>query len=101
MSLKLRWPESLSDITCKNVTATELWFLKEQMESGALKLRRKDITVRTPKFGYEECYVDIGDQRYLVKYKTWAGEWEGARLNTMKHVIFYVQKFKHSRELKK
>jgi hypothetical protein len=78
---------------------TELWFLKESVASGTYDFATDSAgyTVRTPKFGYDECYIDIDDTRYLVRHRTQISN-EGANWGSSvapnKNVIFYIQKFK-------
>jgi hypothetical protein len=95
--LKLNWPDSLSEITLKNLNMTELWFLRETLEGGNYKRKNIGLEVRDPKFGYNECYIDIGDTRYLVKHKQWA--WPSLKVTSSNtdeysNVVFYVQKYK-------
>lgn len=97
MNPKLNWPTSLSEITLKNINTTELWFLREALACGNYDMSIVGYEVRTPKFGYEECYIDISDTRYLVKYKTWAYTREALPAShpapgNDKNIIFYVQK---------
>ncbi len=94
-NLKLNWPESLSDITLKNLNMTELWFLRNTIDSGdrTVTTTTGEVAVRTTRFGYDECYVDIGDQRYLLKHKTWVSGEEFVRPNP--NIVFYVQKHKN------
>jgi hypothetical protein len=99
-NLKLNWPESLGEITLKNMNSTELWFLREQLDGGNYKRKNIGLEVRDPKFGYNECYIDIDDTRYLVKHKQWA--WpkpvpallSGKPSDEYSNVVFFVQKFK-------
>lgn len=91
-NLKLNWPSSLSEITLKNISTTEVWFLREMLEGGNFKRTQVGTEVRDPKFGYNECFLDIEDQRYLVKYKQWANGMRPAP--EYENVIFYLQKFK-------
>ncbi len=99
-SLKLSWPESLSNITLKNMNETELWFLLETITTGEHDTEHHGIEVRDQRFGYSECFIDIVDQRYKFKYKSWvAGDdpphtpYRGKTDN----IIFYVQKYKKLR----
>ena len=96
--MKLNWPNSLSDITLKNMSMTELWFFKETIDGGGIDMARtpSGYEVRTPKFGYNECYVNIEDQRYLVKHRTDAAESHGGSWNGTRNVVFFVQK--HNRK---
>ena len=90
--MELNWPDSLGEITLKNLSMTELWFLRHTIDSGGGVVSPfAELSVRTPKFGYDECYVDIDDRRYLIKHKTRAGgTWE-----TCKNVVFFVRKHKN------
>jgi len=94
--LKLNWPDSLSEITLKNMNMTELWFLRNTIDSGdgTVKIATfGELTVRTPKFGYDECYIDIEDQRYLLKHKTWVSSEHF--LMPQANIVFYVRKHKN------
>jgi len=77
------------------MSSTELWFFKEHIQSGEYGLKSAGVEVRTPKFGYEECYIDINDTRYLVKHRTNAGSIDGT-LDGKRRVVFYVRKHKNS-----
>ena len=91
-NLSLSWPDSLADITLKNMNMTELWFLRHTIDAGEGEvLLFAEMAVRTPKFGYEECYVDVENTRYLVKHKTWIGARSDGDCRNM---VFYVQKHK-------
>ena len=92
-NLKLNWPESLSDLTLKNVTTTEIWFLREMLDAGNTKRTKIGFTIQDPKFGYSECHMDFDDTRYLIKYKEWASQHDD-RSREYTNVVFYVQKFK-------
>lgn len=96
-SLKLNWPKSLGEVTLKNMNMTELWFLRHTIDRDEYDLDRDGIQVRAEKcgtkFGYDECYIDIEDQRYLVKHKTWVG---GEHLlPPVINIVFYVRKHKN------
>lgn len=77
--------------------------MKERLVAGDYNTERVDdysIEVRTPKFGYDECYLVIGDDKYLVKHRTEArpssfnmGSWDGA-----KNVVFYIRKHKRKQK---
>lgn len=90
-NLNLNWSESLGEITLENMNLTELWFLRNTIDSGDGSVSATgEFAVQTTRFGYDECYVDIEDQRYLVKHKTWVSGEEFVRPNP--NVVFYVQK---------
>lgn len=93
-NLTLNWPASLAEVTLKNVTVTELWFLKEHLSNNNFDNDTVGYTVTTPKFGYSECHVDIDDTRYLVKHKQFAGSPGRTQPDTFRNVVFYVQKYK-------
>ena len=93
MSLKLNWPDKLSEITLENINSTELWFLRETLESGNFKRKNIGMEVRDPKFGYNECEITIGETRYLIKHKQWAArDWRNPDRD--QNIVFYVQKYK-------
>lgn len=69
---------------------TELWFLRNILDADEeTLLTLGKLTVRTAKFGYEECRVEIGDQGYLVKHKTWI-----SGIKPKNNIVFHVQKYK-------
>ena len=73
---------------------TELWFLRNTIDSGDGTVRTtNEFAVRTARFGYDECYIDIADQRYLLKHKSWVSGEEMIPLT--KNIVFYVQKHKN------
>ena len=73
---------------------TELWFLRNTIDSGNGAITSTaEIAVRTARFGFDECHIDIADQRYLLKHKTWvSGE---LLIPPTKNIVFYVQKYKN------
>jgi len=78
---------------------TELWFLRNTLDAGGGKVSPfAELTVTTPKFGYDQCYVDVDTTRYLIKHKTWAEATPHGSLKDMLNVVFYVQK--HKRQIK-
>lgn len=85
--LTLSWPASLSDIS-HNMNTTELWMLIESVEAGNGKVTKRDIQ----QFGYDEAWLDLGDDRYLVKYKTPVHKDENNRL-VFPNAVFYIKKY--------
>jgi len=77
---------------------TELWFLKESIGTKDIEVSSAAgdyfMQVRTPKFGYDECYIDIDDTRYLVKHRTESGPTHGGSWNGI-NVVFFVRKHKN------
>ena len=70
---------------------TELWFLQSIIDSAAGLIEFINPSIQDSKFGYDECYIDIGDQRYLIKHKTWRLPY--TYLGAHDNIIFYVHKF--------
>ena len=74
---------------------TELWFLRNTIDSGELPwaIPFMEQTVKTRKFGYDECYVDIEDQRYLIKHKSHVSN--ELFIPPRYNIVFFVQKHKY------
>ena len=94
--MKLTWPESLGDVTLQNMNTTELWFLVEHLKQHKYINKNYGDIVRAAKFGYEEGIIDVGEHRYLIKFKSTIVGTYGWRDDDDIHEnqVFFVQKFK-------
>ncbi len=85
--MPLNWPISLSDISLENMNMTELWFLRNTIDSNnytVLAIDDPRIKRLTPKFGYNQCHIFVEDQGYLIKHKNW--------ISSEDFIVFHVSK---------
>ena len=88
-TLNLRWPGNLSEITLQNLNMTELWFLRHTIDSGECSVANVRVH-ETKKFGHNDLYIDIEDQRYHIKHKTIvSGE---NFLPPLENIVYHVHK---------
>jgi hypothetical protein len=84
MTIEFNWPDKLGDVSF-DFTGTELWFLRENCDSGNVATGGE-----VQRFGYFECFVELGEDAYLFKYKHQVSY--GAQIGGKTNIVFYIKK---------